>query len=133
MVWVHLLAIIMQILFALLSSGNAEFMVMVPLLFVIVLSQLISNEIRFIGLFALGMLIWNLSIGLFPLHFHNLDNSNVLSTQIIKGQKNANQPLFVLFSKPRVENEVEYFTGSYPKNLVTGIQYDDINLVKARI
>ena len=132
-VWVHLLAIVMQMLFALLSSGNTEFMVMIPLLSVIVLSQLISNEIRFIGLFSLGMLLWNFSVGLLPLHFYSLDNSNVLSAQIIRGHKDVIQPLYVLFSRPRIENEVEYYTGRHPQNLVTGIQYDDINAVKARI
>ena len=131
--WVHLLAIILQLIFALLSDGNAEFLVMIPLLTVIVLAQLISNEIRFVRFLALGMLIWNLSVGLLPLHFYNLDDSNILSAQVIKNQNEAKQPLYVLFSRPRIENEVEYHTGVYPKNLITGIQYDDVNIVKARV
>ncbi len=132
-VWVHLLAIILQLFFALLSDGNAEFLVMIPLLAVIVLAQLISNEIRVVQSLALGMLIWNLSVGLLPLHYYNLDDSNILSARVVNGQKEVKQPLYVLFSKPRIENEVEYHTGEYPKNLVTGIQYDDVNNVKQRI
>ena len=132
-IWVHILAIILQAFFAVLSSGNAEFLVMIPLLGVIVLSQLISNEIRFIGLFTLGMLLWNFSVGLLPLHFYNLDNSNALSVRVIKGNKEATQPLYVLFNRPRIENEVEYNKGYSPKNLVSGLQYDDINAVKTRI
>lgn len=132
-VWVNLIAIILQLIFALLSDGNAEFLVMIPLLLVIVMAQLMSNEIRFIRFLTLGMLIWNLSIGLLPLHYLNLDNSNILSSKIIESQNEVNQPLYVLFSRPRIENEVKYHTGEYPQNFVTGIQYEDVNLIKAKI
>lgn len=132
-VWVHLLAIILQLFFALLSSGNAEFMVMIPILLVIVLSQIIQNETKFIGLLASGMLVWNLSFGLIPLRFYELDNSNSLSARVLTTKNDEKQPLYILFNKPRVENEVKYYTGNYPNNIISGIQRDSLVVLKARI
>jgi len=125
--WVHLLAILLQLTFALLSSGNAEFMVMIPLLVVLVLSHLIQNEYRFVGLLASAMLIWNLSFGLIPLRFYELDNSNALVSKVLTSQKEKNQQYYVLFNRPRIENEVKYFTGSYPTNIVSGARYGSIS------
>lgn len=132
-VWVHLLTILLQLFFALLSSGNAEFMVMIPLLLSIVLSQVLKDEIKFIGLITAAMFVWNISFGLIPLNFYNLDNNRTIAAQVIKDQKESTPPLYILFNRPRVENEVEYHLGYCPKNLVTGIQYEDIKEVKEKI
>ena len=129
----HLLAILLQLFFALLSSGNAEFMVMIPLLLSVVLSQIMKNEIKFIGLITFAMFVWNLSFGLIPLKIYNLDNNRAIAAQVIKHQKESNQPLYVLFNRPRVENEVEYSLGFCPQNLITGIQYEAIDIIKERI
>ncbi len=132
-VWVHLLAIVLQILFAFLSSGNAEFMVMIPLLLAIVLAQLMENETRIIGLIAVAMLIWNLSFGLIPLNTLDLDNNKSISERILKEQKEPIKSVYILFNRPRVENEVEYHLGSSPQSIVSGIKYQDISNIKALI
>lgn len=132
-VWVHLLAITLQLLFALLSSGNTEFMVMIPMLLAIVLSQIAENEYRFIGLLATGMLVWNLSFGLIPLRFYELDNTNTLAAKVLAAQKENKPQLYILFNKPRVENEVKYNVGDYPKNIISGIQRDSLCTITSRI
>lgn len=102
----HLLAFIFQFSYAFLSVGNSEFMVMLPALFVIVLSGISKNETRLIGYAALGMLVWNLSFGLMPLHFMPLDGSRMVVNQIV-----SNQSSFAwVFNKPHIENQVEYAT-----------------------
>lgn len=131
-VWVHLLAIGLQLTFAFLSNGNAEFMVMIPILLVIVLSQVIQNEARFIGYISVGMLIWNVSLGLIPLYRYPLDSNINISAKVLESQLQQKKQLFVLFNKPGVENKVKYHTGEYPKNIISGTQ-DSINHIKQRI
>jgi len=132
-VWVHLLALFLQLVFAFSSSGNAEFMVMIPILLAIVLSQVMENEIRFLGLTAAGMFIWNISLGLVPLNRYILDSNRHMSKIIIEGKQNTKKQFFVLYNKPNVENRVEYITGVAPSNIISGSQFDDINRVKQKI
>jgi hypothetical protein len=132
-IWIHLLAFALQLVFAFLSSGNAEFMVMIPFLLAIILSQITSGEARFVGFVSLGMLTWNLTLGLLPLHRNELDSNRKMSDMVLASQQNKKKELFVLFNKPAVENRVKYFMGDYPKNIVSGIQYDNPNKIKQRI
>jgi hypothetical protein len=130
---IHLLAFALQLGFAFLSSGNAEFMVMIPFLLVLILSQITSGESRFIGFVALGMLTWNLTLGIIPIHRNDLDSNRKMSDMVLDCQQNKKKELFVLFNKPAVENRVKYFTGDYPKNVVSGIQYDNLDKIQLRI
>jgi len=132
-VWVHLIAIILQLLFAFLSSGNVEFMVMIPILLAIVLSQMVQNEVRFFGFIVAGMVVWNLILGLIPLNRYSLDSNSRMSKNVLESQANGTKQLFVLFNKPGVENRVKYYTGDYPLNVVSGIQYDSTAILKQRI
>lgn len=132
-IWVHLLAMFFQIAFAFLSSGNAEFLVMIPILLAIVLSQIVQNEIRFIGFVATGMLIWNITLGLIPLNRYSLDSNTIMFNKVLESQLNQKKQLFVLFNRPGVENRVKYFTKECPNSLITGTQYDSIDFVIRRI
>ncbi len=135
-VWVHALAILLQLLFAFFAHGNAEFMVMIPFLLAITFAQIIKNDLKYLSFIATGMLIWNISVGLIPLHFFDLDNSRFISTRIVDGQKNTLNELYILFNKPRVENEVKYYTGYYPQNIVSGTtngERSTIDLIKKAI
>jgi hypothetical protein len=130
---VHLLALFLQLAFAFLSSGNAEFMVMIPLLLAILLPQIIHNEVRVIGFISAGMLIWNVTVGLIPLNHYILDSSKMVSEKILEGQQQKKKQLFVLFNKPRVENQIVYHTGNSLRNIITGTQYKNIIDIKKRI
>lgn len=131
-VWVHSLAILLQLIFAFLSNGNAEFIVMIPILLIIVLSQIIQNEVRIIGFIALSLFVWNVSVGLIPLNTNSLDSNRTISEYILQ-DKNSSKCLFILFNKPCVENRVKYFSGKYPKNVMSGTQYKNIEVLKTRI
>jgi hypothetical protein len=68
----HLLIFVLQLLFAFISDGNAEFMVMLP--FALALFVFIRYSFRRLAViaFASGVLIWNLVFGILPYHFLEL-------------------------------------------------------------
>ena len=69
-------ALILHLLFALISFGNAEFMVMVPFLVVIIISSFIQNfNINRIWAFSFIMLLWNVTYGLIPYRFFQFNNT----------------------------------------------------------
>lgn len=116
----HIIAFFLQLLFAFLSHGNAEFMVMLPFLLAIGLSSLLKNEIRIVGFIAGGMLIWNLSLGLVPLKTYNLDGNTLTARSIEKAD--STKTLFIVFNKPAVENQVRFYVGNYPNNIISATQ-----------
>jgi hypothetical protein len=69
---VLILIIVLQFLFSMVSAGNAEFMVMIPVLSFILIPVLFSNCEKFLLRVMAGMMIWNLFYGLIPL---NIDTS----------------------------------------------------------
>lgn len=68
---IHILILVLQFIFAMVSSGNAEFMVMIPVLsFILVPFFVISYE-KFLLRILVAMAIWNISYGLIPLHYQS--------------------------------------------------------------
>lgn len=69
-------AFILQLLFAWYSVGNAEFMVMLPLLLALIVASLWNINEKVIYFAATGMFIWNMTTAIIPanlLNFENLD------------------------------------------------------------
>jgi len=56
-----------------------------------------------------------------------------MSLLILKGQENKSKQLFVLYNKPAVENRVKYFSGDYPKNVISGNPLKNQEILKQRI
>ena len=69
-VLIHIIITVFQFVFALLAAGNAEFMVMIPVLVFVLLSLFLEDYKRLFSGVAAGMAIWNLSFGIIPLHFN---------------------------------------------------------------
>jgi hypothetical protein len=67
---IHILILILQFLFAMLAAGNAEFMIMIPVLVFILVAVLFDNYERFLLRIMYGIAIWNLAYGIIPLHFN---------------------------------------------------------------
>jgi hypothetical protein len=86
---IHIIILVLQFLFALLAAGNAEFMVMIPVLVFILIPVLFTNFERFLSGIMAGMAIWNLAYGIIPLHFNFpeaeefLCNSSVENKQVM--------------------------------------------------
>jgi hypothetical protein len=64
-----LMIIIMQFIFAVLSAGNAEFMVMIPVLVFILVPLFTVKCEKFLSIILVFVALWNISYGLLPLHF----------------------------------------------------------------
>jgi hypothetical protein len=65
---VHILIVILQFVFAMFSSGNAEFMVMIPVLVFILIPFFTISYEKFLLRILISMVIWNISYGLVPLN-----------------------------------------------------------------
>jgi hypothetical protein len=53
-----------------LAAGNAEFMVMIPVLVFILVPVMFNNSEKFLSGILAGIAIWNLAYGIIPLHFN---------------------------------------------------------------
>lgn len=103
-----LMAMILQITFAFISSGNAEFMVMLPFLLILSLvSAFQLSDIPFVKHLTVSILIWNLSVAIIPNAILKL-NMVEKQTQISIQQEKS----YSLWkNKPLVENRMNYIKG----------------------
>ncbi|MFM6982650.1 MAG: hypothetical protein ACKOXF_00860 [Chitinophagaceae bacterium] len=105
--FLFLLTFIFNLLFAFVSSGNAEFMVMLPFM----LTAYIASNYNLIIytrslIIILFMLVWNLSTGILPSTFENISKTD-LQADIYMQHPDA---FFVFENKAQVENQVCYTT-----------------------
>ncbi len=117
-------AFIFHFFFAFYSVGNAEFMVMLPLLMVLWAVGRINMPTKPIFFLAFSLLIWNVVFGLAPLHFLDLDGSKELS-QVVKENQGSN---WLLNEPQKIENIVYYETGN-PINAVTMLRENDLKSI----
>ena len=68
---VIILIILLMGLLAILADGNAEFMVMIPVLSFILLPMLFHVSEKFLVRILAGMIIWNIAYGIIPLHINS--------------------------------------------------------------
>ncbi|MCC6817388.1 MAG: hypothetical protein IT245_00650 [Bacteroidia bacterium] len=110
------IAIIFHLIFAFLSSGNAEFMVMLPFLLVAFLIARYNFQ-SFGPLIPISiiLLIWNLSFGIIPNRFLNLNSTKIQETI----STNNSEMIFMWKEKPLIENRLCYKYGFKPFNFIT--------------
>ncbi|MCL2650712.1 MAG: hypothetical protein FWD60_06780 [Candidatus Azobacteroides sp.] len=65
----HLLIFALQFLFAAISNGNAEFMLMLPFALAIFFFAKYTIKLSPVFYFSIGVFLWNLSLAIFPAHF----------------------------------------------------------------
>ena len=110
---VFLLAILLQILFAFISSGNAEFMVMLPFLMVLYFASAYQyKDLVFIRYLSTAVLIWNLAFAIIP---NAMLNINRVDKQVEFSEKYT-MAYGLWKNKPLVENQLTYFNGFYKFN-----------------
>jgi multisubunit Na+/H+ antiporter MnhG subunit len=66
-----LMIILMQFIFAMFAAGNAEFMVMIPVLTFILVPLFTAKCEKFLTMILISIAFWNISYGLLPLHFRS--------------------------------------------------------------
>jgi hypothetical protein len=103
-----LLALSLHLMFAFISSGNAEFMVMLPFLLVMYLAAGYHfHQLRPVKILALLMLVWNLSTAIIPGAYFNI---NKVDRQVAIVEKDTDA-VFLWKNKPLVENICTYQNG----------------------
>ncbi len=107
---IHLAALFMQIIFAFLSEGNAEFMAMVPFLVAIVVSNLRLSKTA-LGFMVGGLIFWNISFGILPVKIYP-DSTNMLVNRI--SQTANDKSAYILTEAPKVLNRLDYLSISKP-------------------
>lgn len=110
----HVSILLLQFIFALLSAGNAEFMVMIPVLFLLLVPVFTLNAEKFLFRIMIAIVIWNISYGVVPLYLSNQEPEKFLCDAVIK-EKN----LIVIASDDQLLLSILYYeTGN--------LQYENI-------
>ncbi len=115
----HSLILILQLAFAIYNIGNAEFMVMLPVLAVILLAKANWIPIKSLAVTAASLLIWNFSYGIYPnnqLHF----NADDQVTQFIIDHPNDK---FIAAEPAIILNQYYYQKGHWPENVWPAPEY----------
>jgi hypothetical protein len=98
---------ILQFGFAVFSEGNAEFMVMLPLLFILIIDKKWKIHPQVILFSALALLSWNLWFGLLPNKIYDYQNHQAC-LKFIESKPNA---AFILSDDVQIQNMHYYNTG----------------------
>lgn len=101
-------ALSLHVLFAFISDGNAEFLVMAPfLLLLIFINKTTQKPFNYL---SISVFIWNVTLAISPSFFIKWDNRE----EICKFYQKEKGGLFILKNKPMVENLYFYKTGIDP-------------------
>ncbi|MCC2547523.1 hypothetical protein LJY25_13790 [Hymenobacter sp. BT175] len=104
---VHALILVLHLLFAAYSDGNAEFMVMLPALLAVAASQL-NLPARSVAVAGGALLLWNLAFGLVPARLLQFTNHTRLLSRI----QQEPRAWFLLDNHNLVLNQLHYLTGN---------------------
>lgn len=103
----HLFVLGLHYLFAFYSVGNAEFMVMLPFLLVLIFSDKIQFQAATLSLLAAGLLVWNFVYGIFPNYYFDFWQDEKLLNAMSQQPEN----LFIMRERALYENKIYYHTG----------------------
>ncbi len=105
--WPFILAFLFNLLFALLSDGNAEFMVALPFLLILIFIVKYQPNHQKVSFLVLILFVWNLCFGILPKYFYNIDKTDQQVSITIKNPK----AVFIWSNKSLIENQVNYLKG----------------------
>ena len=105
--FVHIVILILQLIFAALLNGNAEFMVMIPVLVFILFPFFTSGYEKFLFRILVGMAIWNISYGLIPLHYKDGAPEKFLC----KAAMSVDKPVVIVSDEQLINSMIYYQTG----------------------
>ncbi len=125
---IHLGIFFLQITFAFISQGNAEFMVMIPFLIPLFIPFYVEVNFKSIKYLSIAMLIWNLSFAIIPNHRYDYFNNDKL-IEIIHDNPDK---IFLLREKNKIINKYFYTFGKTISNRVFD-KSDDLKLLKNKV
>lgn len=109
----HIIIIILQFFFAMLSSGNAEFMVMIPILIFMLIPLFVSGYEQFLLRLLVALAIWNISYGLIPLHFKSQAPEQFICEKALSGGN-----IIVAADDQLIKSMLYYQTGNNNMNCI---------------
>jgi len=112
----------LQLLLALFAVGNAEFMVMLPILSFLIIAGIYDVNKRFLYIAGIGLFVWNISYGIIPLW--KVDQTQ--HQQIIEWVDTHNRDLFILNEDQHIISKIYYSSG---KEEVPNIQKSPEHMV----
>jgi hypothetical protein len=101
-----LLAFIFHFGFAWFSVGNAEFMVMLPMLLLLILIRFFQFPQNLIFCFAAALFMWNSALAILPAHVFDFENLTVSKTKLLARGKH----LFIANNQILLQNYYEFST-----------------------
>ncbi len=104
----HTIILILQVLFAFYSVGNAEFMVMIPFLLLICGLIIFNCKAQIINYLALSMLVWNLGLAIIPSNIIDFFNYKKYSELALKNRNNY----FIFENDVQIKQEI-YYSSKY--------------------
>jgi hypothetical protein len=131
----HGFIFILQLIFALYAVGNAEFMVMLPLLTVLIIAGLYDIEKRSLYLAGAALFLWNMGYGILPLW----KADHTPDQKIIEWVDTHKTDLFILMGDQHIISKIYYSSGmeevpnlqKSPEHMVSRGQ--SLSLLRARI
>lgn len=112
---IYLFIFLLQLGFAVFNAGNAEFMVMLPVLLALILVTLEGLNIKILWAFILSLFIWNLSLAIIPQRFFKYANDEKIAGAVII---HKNQ-YYVLEDRGIALNICYYKLGNSPMNIIS--------------
>jgi len=125
---IHLGIFFLQLTFAFISQGNAEFMVMIPFLIPLFLPFYFEVNFKSIKYLSIAMLLWNLSFAIIPNHIYDYYNND----KLIEIIKNNPKKIFLLREKNKIINEYFYKNGKTLSNRVFD-KSEDLKFLKNKM
>jgi hypothetical protein len=104
---IHIIILILQLLFAFYSKGNAEFMVMLPFLLAIGGCHYFKRDLTILTYTSISLFVWNLTFGILPNHYADFNKQEKLLT-MVRQHKNI---IFLLPYPGDMQNQLFYATG----------------------
>lgn len=105
---IHVFIFVIQLIFAVYAVGNAEFMVMLPVLSFLVVAALFNFKKRSLYLAGIGLFIWNFSYGILPVwKVDHTPHKNITEWVILH-----KSDLFVLMSDQDIISKIYYSSGN---------------------
>ena len=104
---IHIFIFVAQLIFAVYAVGNAEFMVMLPILSFLIVAARFDFKKRFLYLTGISLLIWNLGYGILPAW----KADHTPHQNILEWVKIHTSDLFVLMSDQHVISKIYYSSG----------------------
>jgi len=107
-IFVHIMIVALMFIFAFVSDGNAEFMVMIPVLVFVISGATFNGGEKFYVFLVVGMLIWNTFYGLIPLNRQSYEIERHICNILIQDESEV---AVIARDDQQIASMVFYYTG----------------------